>query len=78
MTRRPLVSALAAAVGAALLTTTAGLPAAALRADVPAEQLAGFCLAALTPAGTASGPDVVVELVWTALTADPASSADSA
>jgi AcrR family transcriptional regulator len=49
-----------------------------VRADVPAEQLAGFCLAALTAAGTASGPDVVVELVWTALTADPASAADSA
>lgn len=50
----------------------------AVRADVLAEQLAGFCLAALTAAGTASGPDVVVGLVWTALTADPASSADTA
>jgi AcrR family transcriptional regulator len=49
-----------------------------VRADVPAEQLAGFCLAALTAAGAATSPDVVVELVWTALTADPASSADSA
>ena len=49
-----------------------------VRADVPAEQLAGFCLAALTAAGTATSPDVVLELVWTALTADPASSADSA
>ena len=51
-----------------------------VRADVPAEQLAGFCLAALTAAGTATSPDVVVELVWTALTAQTstASSADSA
>jgi AcrR family transcriptional regulator len=49
-----------------------------VRADVPAEQLAGFCLAALTAASPATSPDVVVELVWTALTADPVSAADSA
>lgn len=49
-----------------------------VRADVPAEQLAGFCLAALTAAGAASGPDVVVELVWTALTAHTASSTGAA
>jgi AcrR family transcriptional regulator len=42
----------------------------AVRADVPAEQLAGFCLAGLNAAGTAFGPVVVVELVWTALAAD--------
>lgn len=48
-----------------------------VRADVPAEQLAGFCLAALNAAGTATSPDVVVQLVWTALTADTATSADS-
>ena len=42
----------------------------AVRADVPAEQLAGFCLAGLNAAGTAFGPVVGVELVWTALAAD--------
>ena len=45
---------------------------------MPAEQLAGFCLAALTAAGTATSPEVVVELVWTALTARTTSTVDSA
>lgn len=49
-----------------------------VRADVPAEQLAGFCLAALTAASTATSSDVVVELVWTALARSPASAVDSA
>ena len=47
-------------------------------ADVPVEQLAGFCLAALTAASPATSPDVVVELVWTALTGRTASAVDSA
>ena len=49
-----------------------------VRADVPAEQLAGFCLAALTAARTATSSDVVVELLWTALARRPASTVDSA
>ena len=52
-----------------------------VRADVPAEQLAGFCLAALTAASPATSPDVVVELTMTALTSHPTSTvrpADSA
>ena len=50
----------------------------AVRADVPAEQQAGFCLAALTAAGTATGPEVVVQLVWTALTTSRAGTVDFA
>lgn len=49
-----------------------------VRADVPAEHLAGFCLAALTAASPATSPDVVVQLVWTALTASRASTVDFA